>query len=392
MTAVSRCPVCGSTDLFPVALVEGMPVFCNAFARTAQEAQAMPRGDIELVACRRCTMLYNARFDPTLAPYDSTYENSLHFSPCFQAYADELASDLARRYGTEGGGTVVEIGAGAGDFLRLVAERGFDRAVGIDPSLSSPREERAGRASLRFVNGTLADAPAGLQADLVVCRHVLEHVADPVALLRDARTELAHEGTAIYVEVPDAEHMLRTAAVWDLIYEHVGYFTGASLGAAMEAAGWRVTAGGTSFGGQYRWVEATATGEVATSDGDDQGGDRRTLVGDAERFAETYWATIARWNRFLEAETAAGRRVAAWGAGSKGVAFANSVSHRLAAIVDINERKHGRFVPGTGDAVRAPSQVAGAVDTVLVLNPLYLREAEEQGTRAGVRATYLAVE
>jgi len=117
-----------------------------------------------------------------------------------------------------------------------------------------------------------------------------------------------------------------------------------------------------------------------------------SLRADVEQFGIRYAATLGRWDRFLEGEAAAQRRVAAWGAGSKGVAFSNSVASPLAAIVDINPRKHGRYVPGTGDRVSAPSDIAGRVDTVLVMNPLYLREVEEAGVRAGVRATYLPVE
>ena len=386
MSSTPCCPVCGSGDLETVLRVEDMPALCNAFAASAEEALAMPRGDIELVSCRGCGMLFNACFDPALAPYDSAYENSLHFSPRFQEFAEELADGLARRYGVPGG-TVVEIGSGGGDFLGMVASRGFARGVGIDPSLAAAREDRAGEASLTFLPGTVADAPAGLQADLVVCRHVLEHVPDPVALLRDARRSVGREGTGLYVEVPDAEHMLAAPAVWDLIYEHVGYFTDSALRAALASAGWAVTATGRSFGNQYRWAEAIASPLAATN------GDRRPATAvDVERFNEVYAATLLRWNRYLDEAAADGRRVAVWGAGSKGVAFANAVAHRMEAFVDINERKHGRFVPGIGGPVCSPSQIVGRVDTVLVMNPLYLREVEEEGAAAGLEAVYLPVE
>ena len=386
----STCPVCGSVDLAPVIHVHDVPALCNAFAATAEAAREMPRGDIELVSCERCGMLHNARFDPGLAPYDSAYENSLHFSPRFQAYAEALAEDLAGRFGVEGG-TVVEIGSGGGDFLAMVAAHGFGRGVGIDPSLPAARSGRAGEATLTFLPGTLAEAPAGLRADLVVCRHVLEHVPDPVAMLREAREAVSRDGTNLYVEVPDAEYMLEAPAIWDLIYEHVGYFTDAALRAALAAAGWAVRSSGTSFGGQYRWAEATATEPVDLDAGPH--GDRDVDVsGHARRFAEVHSATVQRWNRYIEAERDAGRRVAAWGAGSKGVTFANSMTHGLEAIVDINERKHGRFVPGTGHRISSPSEIAGRVDTVLVMNPLYLREVEEAGTSAGVGAAYLPVE
>jgi len=387
VTSTPVCLVCGSADLATVASVEGMPALCNAFAATAEEAIAMPRGDIVLVSCNDCGMLHNARFDPALAPYDSAYENSLHFSPKFQEFAERLAHELAERHGRPGG-VVIEIGSGGGDFLSMVAGQGFGRGIGIDPSLAESRTGRAGDASLELLAGTIEEAPDGVAADLIVCRHVLEHVPDPVGLLREARDRISHDDTRIYVEVPDAEYMVKAGAVWDLIYEHVGYFTDAALRTALSAAGWRGISTGTAFGGQYRWAEASVTGAPPEPAGD--GAD--SLRADVEHFGIRYAATLGRWDRFLEGEAAAQRRVAAWGAGSKGVAFSNSVASPLAAIVDINPRKHGRYVPGTGDRVSAPSDIAGRVDTVLVMNPLYLREVEEAGVRAGVRATYLPVE
>ena len=385
----STCPVCGSVELAPVIHVAEMPALSNAFAATTEEAQGMPRGDIELVSCERCGMMHNASFDPRLAPYDSAYENSLHFSPRFQTYAEALAADLAARFGVDGG-TVVEIGSGGGDFLSMVAAHGFGSGVGIDPSLPAARRGRAGEATLTFLPGTLAEAPAGLQADLVICRHVLEHVPDPVALLREAREAVSRDGAVLYVEVPDGEHMLAAPAIWDLIYEHVGYFNDAALRTALAGAGWVVQRTGSSFGGQYRWAEATTAGPVTVDGG--RPGPEGDMSESARRFAEAYSATVRRWSGFMEAERAAGRRVAAWGAGSKGVTFANSMVHGPDAMVDINERKHGRFVPGTGQRVSSPAEVAGRVETVLVMNPIYLDEVEAAGTAAGVGATYLPVD
>lgn len=62
----------------------------------------------------------------------------------------------------------------------------------------------------------------GVSADFVTCQHVLEHVADPAALLRDIRValEAGDRPATCYVEVPDGAYMLEHAAVWDVIYEH----------------------------------------------------------------------------------------------------------------------------------------------------------------------------
>ncbi|MGE3619302.1 MAG: methyltransferase domain-containing protein [Acidimicrobiia bacterium] len=381
------CPVCGSADARPVTQVAGMPVLCNAFAATAEEARAMARGEIDLRVCGTCGMLHNAAFDPALAPYDNAYENSLHFSPRFQEFAGELSADLVRRFGGPGR-TVVEIGSGAGDFLEMVAP-GFGTAVGIDPSLAAASEREVGGTPLRLLPGDIDQAPEGLRADLLLSRHVLEHVPDPVALLRAMRERLAGSDTHIYVEVPDAGHMLRAGAVWDLIYEHVGYFTQPALVAALAAAGWHDIATGTSFGGQYLWAEAAATARA----GDDltPAAEVDTVTAAARHFGEVYRDAVTRWTEFLEGERRAGARVAIWGAGSKGVAFTNTLAPDV-EVIDVNPRKRGRHVPGTGVAVSAPADVAGTLDTVLVMNGLYLDEIERSGKELGLDARYVAVD
>ena len=45
--------------------------------------------------------VFNLAFDPALVKYAEGYENSLHHSPRFQAYAEELAADLRRELGLD---------------------------------------------------------------------------------------------------------------------------------------------------------------------------------------------------------------------------------------------------------------------------------------------------
>ena len=53
------------------------------------------------------------------------------------------------------------------------------------------------------------------------------------------------------------------------------------------------------------------------------------------------------------------------------------------AVVDVNPRKHGRFIPGTGHEVVGPDAlVADPPDVVLVMNSVY--EDEIRSTLAGL--------
>lgn len=48
--------------------------------------------------------------------YNQEYENSLHYSPKFIQYANDIASDLVARYSLNGV-DILDIGCGTGEFL-----------------------------------------------------------------------------------------------------------------------------------------------------------------------------------------------------------------------------------------------------------------------------------
>ena len=82
-----------------------------------------------------------------------------------------------------------------------------------------------------------------------------------------------------------------------------------------------------------------------------------------------------------------GWRVALWGAGSKGVTFLNTVDRGelIGAVVDLNPRKHGKHVAGTGQVVEPPESLVGhGVDAILVANPVYEEEIRQRCSQLGL--------
>jgi hypothetical protein len=119
------------------------------------------------------------------------------------------------------------------------------------------------------------------------------------------------------------------------------------------------------------------------------------LVDHAESFAATYRSTIDAWRRRLAVSPAEGTSVAAlWGAGAKGATFANAVGRdsRLAVVVDVNPRKWGHFLPGTGQEVLAPAALRDrTVDTVVITNPAYQQEISDELATLGIGADVVCV-
>jgi hypothetical protein len=88
-------------------------------------------------------------------------------------------------------------------------------------------------------------------------------------------------------------------------------------------------------------------------------------------------ARLAAAGRLLTEAHGAGARVALWGAGAKGVAFLTLLSGRVDVVVDINPRKRGHYMPGSGIRVDGPDALAeDPPELVFVLNPMYAGEIE----------------
>jgi SAM-dependent methyltransferase len=109
-------------------------------------------------------------------------------------------------------GTALDIGCGAGTYVRLLAERGHS-VIGLDysrPSLARAVErEGCGRSQYAAGDAYSLPFPAGL-FDLVVCIGVLQAVASPERVLDEA-TRVLHGAGVLVVEALNARAWMARA-------------------------------------------------------------------------------------------------------------------------------------------------------------------------------------
>ena len=395
-----------------ISLIEmtGVPVHCNVLWPTREAALNAPRGDIRLAFLSECGHTTNLAFDPALMEYTQEYENSLHFSPHFQEYATALADGLVERYDLHGK-DIVEIGAGKGDFLIMLCELRGNRGWGYDPSYVP--DEGYTAPNVTFIQDFYTEKYIDQRADLIVCRHVLEHIPDPDAFIAQVRRAVGGQRSVVFFEVPNALWTLRRGGIWDIIYEHCSYFSPLSLAYLFRKHSFEVLAVNEVFGGQFLTIEATpsadhrpqTTDHELKSVADAQAVVRRpssvvqdeqdglvTLNNDAHAFAANYRAKRDEWQERLAELAAAGKRGVIWGAGSKGVTFLNALGagEEIAAVVDINPRKQGKYVAGTGQRIVAPAELADLQpDFVIIMNANYREEIGGMLAKEGVAAEIL---
>lgn len=375
------CPICTGTRLRPFLRRLQAPVHQNLVMMSQEAARTVTRGELDLAVCEACGFVFNQAFDLSRLSYGEDYDNTQSYSAYFDAYLDGLVRDMVECQGVRNC-TIVEVGCGKGHFLKkLVSYSGANNTgYGFDPSYVGPLTDLAGRLQFRacYYDQSCTD----FAADVVVCRHVIEHVPEPLAILRSVRSALESSPKArVFFETPCVEWIFRHRVIWDFFYEHCSLFTAQSLGVVFRRAGFAVERVKHIFGGQYLWLEARS----AAVDEDVSAAIQTVSL--AAAYAADEQQLRKTWLARLDDLRQKGK-VALWGAGAKGATFANLIDPDCTlvdCVIDLNPNKQGRFIPGTGHPIVAPADLSmRGVRSAILMNLNYREENLQRLAEASI--------
>jgi SAM-dependent methyltransferase len=132
-------------------------------------------------------------------------------------------------------GNYFELGVGQGNLYRYFCDRGW-KCAGVDPGAWS--------SGFPNIYRDLADVPLSVKADLLIANDVLEHVADPVSILKQLR-RIARPGALLYCATPNRQSLRARyhRQNWRMLRPlgHVNYYSKASIILAMRNAGFEIT-------------------------------------------------------------------------------------------------------------------------------------------------------
>ncbi len=243
MQATFQCPVCGETnwesaETYRYARSDGASDALSDYVKRRRRVLFeiwLPGHEtvsLQSMYCRGCGfMTYAPR--PTEADLDAKYRflQSLR-GPAYaanegSASAEMLAVNRSRaervfrtvsRHASNGRLRVLDYGGGTGQLLAPFIERGHHCSLVDYSSTFIPGVERIG--------DTLADLPDNQRFDVIICSHVLEHLAEPGRTVRHLTARLVEHGV-MYGEVPQE--------IWNGIpikndpATHINFFTYSSF-------------------------------------------------------------------------------------------------------------------------------------------------------------------
>ena len=364
-------------------------MLCGVHWADADAAAASPAGRIVLARCPECAYVRNVAFDPELMVYDTTMDTNLHSLAGVPGVLRRARATTSRT-ATTGRATVLDIGCGQGEFLRELCHDGGVHRHRLRRHVRRPGRPRPVRGDVP--QRTRPARRGAADFDFVTSRHWFEHLDDPYEFLADLRAQAGDRPVYGYIEVPDAGYDLATAG-WEVIYPHVSYFDAFPLR--------HHRAGRLAGRGQRHTVLRACS---ATSSSRRTHRRRRWGGAPAERrgprpaaratggFGARHHAERDAWRGRI-AELVATAPVRCSGVPASGgvqfLTFADT-DHHLAAVVDVNPRKWGRYLPVTAHRVDPPDSLTELQPrAVIITNPAYRDEVGTALTELGVSAEVL---
>jgi 2-polyprenyl-3-methyl-5-hydroxy-6-metoxy-1,4-benzoquinol methylase len=246
-----ECP-CGGNRFTTVHMYFAPPAGEVRFAHTEKEYRR------EIFRCSLCGhyIAVHEMEDPALyggAYVDSTYGDAAGMRRTYekiislppgksdnQGRVQRILAFAEAHFGP-GPRSVLDVGSGLCVFLHGMKQAGW-RCTALDPD---PRAAAHARevVGVEAVTADWMKASKLERQDVVTFNKVLEHVKDPVSMLRKTAEHLS-PGGFVYVELPDGEEAARGEGFGreEFFVEHYHVFSVASLARLAERAGFRVLA------------------------------------------------------------------------------------------------------------------------------------------------------
>ncbi len=355
----STCPACGHH--VAVTFFDGgeQPLATLGWPKTPDRAEAMARLPLAFVRCVDCGHVYNRKFRYEDVPYSDhpnlMFNRSRYWSRHLDNVRDLILTNLPAKP------VVVEIGCGTGHLLTAIAEQCPDgRFYGFDPNAAIDTDARAVIARRELFDPVVHLDE--IRPNMVISRHVLEHLLDPLAFVQRLSFSAEWFGwrMKLYLEVPCIDPVFSVNRVNDFYYEHNSHFTFESFSKMLDRCVSRVHLVETAYGNEVVYGLVTV-GEKPH---------RRSYAKEALAFYQQSVRKKQVVREQLEQLLVSNRSIAIWGGTGKGAAFIHYFgldAERFPVVVDSDHDKVGSCVPGTGQVIRFRDYlVSQPADVILI--------------------------
>lgn len=326
--------------------------------------------ELALFQCGNCGLV---QFSCEPVPYYRDVIRAGGFSTTMTELRRRQYRHLIEAYRLEGK-KFLEVGCGRGEFIKVLTEFPV-QVFGMENKEELVEIARADGLSVwrEFPEGPGQVFCGGREGlfDVFLSFNFLEHQPEPDTMLQAIRCNLSDGGMGL-VTVPALEYILDKGSYYELIRDHIAYYSSGTLRRLLERNGFEVLeeelVNRDTISVIVRKVPVLGAG--GHMDSPAQGISVEPLVKGYENVRREIRDMVGK----LEAE---GKSLAVWGASHQGFTLASTTGLEGWAkyIIDSAPFKQGRFAPASHLPIVAPDHFfEDPVDAVLIVAPGYTDE------------------
>ena len=368
---MKRCIACGA-PLWetPLLTLDNMP----ASAQHMPDAQGVKedRGlTLDLCQCMGCGLV---QFDCEPVDYYRDVIRAGGFSKTMVELRRYQYKHLIDSYHLEGK-KFIEVGCGQGEFLKVLSEFPVEvHGIEHDPHLVELARAQGLDVTEGFTETEDTRFAGGLY-DVFLSFNFLEHQPDPSTMLQAIYRNLEDDAMGL-ITVPSFEYIMDHNSYYELIRDHLAYYTFETLTPLLERNGFQVE--------ECEVINRDTLSVIV----------RKRPQMDTENLLECYVNLKREMETYMKYLYAWDKKVAIWGASHQGFTLAatTKLGEKARYIIDSAPFKQGKFAPASHLPIVGPDHFhEHPVDAIIITAPGYTDEIaasirQKFGTSVEIRA------
>ena len=368
---MKRCIACGA-PLWetPLLTLDNMP----ASAQHMPDAQGVKqdRGlTLDLCQCMGCGLV---QFDCEPVDYYRDVIRAGGFSKTMVELRRYQYKHLIDSYHLEGK-KFIEVGCGQGEFLKVLSEFPVEvHGIEHDPHLVELARAQGLDVTEGFTETEDTRFAGGLY-DVFLSFNFLEHQPDPGTMLQAIYRNLEDDAMGL-ITVPSFEYIMDPNSYYELIRDHLAYYTFETLTPLLERNGFLVE--------ECEVINRDTLSVIV----------KKRPQMDTENLLECYVNLKREMESYMKYLDAWDKKVAVWGASHQGFTLAatTKLGERARYIIDSAPFKQGKFAPASHLPIVGPDHFhEHPVDAIIITAPGYTDEIAASirrkfGTSVEIRA------
>ena len=351
---MKRCIACGA-PLWetPLLTLDNMP----ASAQHMPDAAGLLKDQgltLDLCQCMGCGLV---QFDCDPVDYYRDVIRAGGFSKTMVELRRYQYKNLIQNYHLEGK-RFIEVGCGQGEILKVLTEFPVE-AHGIehDPHLVELARAQGLDVMEGFTETEDTRFPGGLY-DVFLSFNFLEHQPDPGTMLQAIYRNLEDDAVGL-ITVPSFEYIMDHNSYFELIRDHIAYYTFETLTPLLERNGFQVE--------ECEVINRDTLSVIV----------KKRPQMDTENLLDCYVNLRKEMESYMKYLDAWDKKIAMWGASHQGFTLAatTKLGDKAQYIIDSAPFKHGKFAPSSHLPIVPPEYFLDhPVDAIIITAPGYTEE------------------